>query len=221
MLFFEKTLLLIPLVAGLMWMFGDGGVSDDRQAVAGGQVDVAGVVGPDGRWLLLPTPRSPPGVWRCPPIGARWRTPSGSHSTAPPSPRSWGPLGGPMPPYPFADPPGWWVAVSLEALAVLIIGGILMYRRASRAWLVAGAYCLATVALYAFSRVARDHGTSIAIGAMRYTADALLPMLLAIGMSVMPLRGGEADSRRASRCGPGSRSIGAEPSAGPSSWPTW
>ena len=196
-LFFEKTLLLIPLTAGLVWMFGDGGVKATIAAqwrtakwmwlmlvllICGGFVAYTQV---SARGLEMP---------------ADWSPVADSFRVAFDSSTITAVLGGPLnwtdTPYPFADPPGWWVAVSLEALAVLVIGGILMYRRASRAWLVALAYTLATVALYAFSRVARDHGTSIAIGAMRYTADALLPMLLAIGMSVMPLRG-ERESRRA------------------------
>ncbi len=82
----------------------------------------------------------------------------------------------------WADPPVWFVVVALHVVVLLAAWGILDSKVARRAWLVLGIYVGLDLALVAFGR----SGLVDTIGLnLRYTADSILLVSLALGTSLM------------------------------------
>ena len=81
----------------------------------------------------------------------------------------------------------------LVLLAAAAFAGLLWFAkrfspRGLQAWLAAGIYLGAIVTLMLVTRLAATDPV-LGMTSMRYTADALLPLAMAVGMSVMPLVG--------------------------------
>jgi hypothetical protein len=98
-------------------------------------------------------------------------------------------LGGPLDWEPVGNgaavgqPPFWLVVASLEILAALVIVSVSVSRRAKRAWLWAAAYLIGLLAIMAAGRLASFVDPVIVQG-LRYTADATIPLALAVGVSL-------------------------------------
>jgi hypothetical protein len=87
----------------------------------------------------------------------------------------------------YAAPPTWFTVLSMHLLAALVVWGVLNSAPGRRAWIGAGFYVLADLALLALGR----SGLVETIGLnLRYTADAILLLVVAIGASLMPPRDG-------------------------------
>jgi hypothetical protein len=87
----------------------------------------------------------------------------------------------------FAAPPAWFTVLSLHLLAALVAWGALSSVAARRAWVGVGAYVVADLVLLALGR----SGLVETIGLnLRYTADAIVVVAVAVGVSLMPVLGG-------------------------------
>lgn len=188
--FFEKSLLLALWLPGLAWILSEGGLVATAKAQWRHHKALwLPLVGVFSAYLLMYTRVSDRGLsapeqWG--PIAETYQR--GIFDTVVPGifggPVNWVPAGFASG---FAEPPGWVIALSVEVLIVVVLAGCLVSLRARQAWVVAAGYVLAAITLYALGRVTGG-GTPASVGAMRYTADALLPLVLAVGLSLMPLR---------------------------------
>ncbi len=109
----------------------------------------------------------------------------------------------------IGQPPVWLVVVSCELLAVLVIWSSAVSHVARWTWLWAGAYVLGDLALLATGRI-NAFVDPVIVQGMRYTADAAVPIALALGAGMAAIgpsvgralrRHGGSPGRRAS--GPG------------------
>lgn len=107
-------------------------------------------------------------------------------------PTSWGPVGSGAA---ISHPPSWLIWASCLLVLSLVALGCWGSPVARRAWIAAGAYILIAIAIFDFAR-SGGMGGPLALLSLRYTADAVLPMALAIGLSLMPLRGVPASARQ-------------------------
>jgi hypothetical protein len=85
-------------------------------------------------------------------------------------------------------------ALFLQALALLVVGTVLLNRGAWRAWFLLGCYLLLDVALLASGRI--DVLGPIIGRDTRYLADASVVAAVAVTLAMLPLRGGEVARRR-------------------------
>lgn len=88
------------------------------------------------------------------------------------------------------------VAVSWAVLAVLLVITVLYRRRALRAWLVLGGYLLLADAIPTV--IARGNYTSLVGLESRYVADAVVVLMICLGLALLPVRGRAAPT--ATRC---------------------
>lgn len=103
-------------------------------------------------------------------------------------------IGGPV----SWEPVGFGSATAHPGTIVVLLGvaafaGLLWFAkrfspRGLQAWLAAAIYFFAIVLLMLVTRLAATDPV-LGMTSMRYTADALLPLVLAVGMSIMPLVG--------------------------------
>lgn len=108
-------------------------------------------------------------------------------------------LGGPWrwdnlsPPTAYADPPAWTAHLSWVVIAAIVAYLWLRRTRTLRAWAMVAGYLVALVALLVGSR-APQFGATIGLE-LRYVADAVLVVTLALGLATMPLLGAEESSQ--------------------------
>jgi hypothetical protein len=95
----------------------------------------------------------------------------------------------------LAQPPAWFLWASAEALLVLVAATCWMRPRARRAWAFAAAYVAMDLLLFIAGRLGPLVNPAVVQG-LRYTADAGVPIGLAVGFALMPLVG-ERDPQRA------------------------
>ena len=101
-------------------------------------------------------------------------------------------LGGPLDWEPVGNgaalgqPPFWLVVVSVEILAALVIVSVSVSRQARRAWVWVAVYVMGLLALMAVGRLASFVDPVIVQG-LRYTADATIPLALAVGVSLVAI----------------------------------
>lgn len=95
----------------------------------------------------------------------------------------------------IAQPPTWFLWASAEALLVLVAATCWMRPRARRAWACAAAYVAVDLLLFIAGRLGPLVNPAIVQG-LRYTADAIVPIALALGFALMPLVS-EREPRRA------------------------
>jgi hypothetical protein len=109
------------------------------------------------------------------------------------------------------QPPAWLVIVAGELVGGLVIWSAATSRTARRAWVWAGAYVLGDLLLLATGRV-NTFVDPVIVQGLRYTADAAVPLALAVGCALAAIAPG---SRRlmARAAGPG-RDVGPWPRAG-------
>jgi hypothetical protein len=85
-----------------------------------------------------------------------------------------------------ADPPLWVVVGAAQVLAILVVGGCLMLRRARLAWSLVALLLVADAVALSYARAL---ASGLAAQTLRYNADALVLMAVAVGASLMPMRG--------------------------------
>jgi hypothetical protein len=94
----------------------------------------------------------------------------------------------------FARPNVLLVLISLLVVSTLVVFGWRTVHRARRSWIAASIYVGAVIALMASTRLAAADAAGLMAG-LRYLADAMVPLTLAVGLSLMPLAG-DAESAR-------------------------
>ncbi|WP_433373730.1 hypothetical protein [Streptosporangium sp. CA-115845] len=87
------------------------------------------------------------------------------------------------------------VAVSWAVLAVLLVITVRYRRRALRAWLVLGGYLLLADAIPTV--IARGNYTSLVGLESRYVADAVVVLMICLGLALLPVSGESGAYRRA------------------------
>lgn len=92
----------------------------------------------------------------------------------------------------WANPPGWQLILSWALLLAVVSASLLTRRRAGRAWALLAGYLVVLVLLVGTSR-AGVFGTEIA-AAYRLQTDALYVALLAAGLAFMPIPGAHGSS---------------------------
>jgi hypothetical protein len=93
----------------------------------------------------------------------------------------------------YASPPLWFTVVSIHVLAALVVVGWLNTAHARRAWVGLTTYVACDLIVLALGR----SGLVETIGLnLRYTADAMLLLAVAVGATFMPPRG-EPEGQRA------------------------
>lgn len=104
-----------------------------------------------------------------------------------------GVVGGPWrwenlsPPTAYADPPAWATHVAWVVIAATVAYLWLRRTRTLRAWVLVAGYLVGLLALLVGSR-APQFGPAIGLE-LRYVADAVLVVTLAVGLATMPLMG--------------------------------
>ena len=97
--------------------------------------------------------------------------------------------GGPVDWVPVGDggalgqPPFWLVVASVELLAVIVVVSVSVSPRARRAWIWAGSYLLLATGLMIVGHLAPFADPALVQG-LRFTADATIPLALAVGVSL-------------------------------------
>lgn len=87
----------------------------------------------------------------------------------------------------LARPPSWLVVLALAALVAVVAVSVRGFR-ARRAWISVALYTCVSGALIAVTRLYVPDGPALMAG-MRYTADSLLPIVLALGISTVAISG--------------------------------
>jgi hypothetical protein len=87
----------------------------------------------------------------------------------------------------WADPPTWQVALSWLVICTVVVTSMLLRRRSGRAWLLIASYVCVLVALIGTTR-AGVFGIDIA-AAYRLQTDALYVAVLAVGLAFLPVAG--------------------------------
>ncbi|MEI8082156.1 MAG: hypothetical protein WCI74_09965 [Actinomycetes bacterium] len=197
--FFEKSIMIVLLILGLAWV-----LTPVRQGVIGTLREVIG-----RQWRLWAAIAVIGAVWAglafsVSSRGLQW---SGSVSDglqtlyravvqaiAPTV------AGGPIT-WAFSDPPAAFsipgvpgsVLAIVVSVAVVVIGALWSWR-ARRAWLLVAVYVVVEVSLLVLGRGSAGF-QPVVVTSLRYTADALLPIVLAVSLSIMPLAGERAPDR--------------------------
>lgn len=99
----------------------------------------------------------------------------------------------PFPPTAYADPPAWTVHLSWVVIAAVVAYLWLRRTRTLRAWALLAGYLVALMVLVVSSR-APVFGAVIGLE-LRFVADAVLVLTLALGLATMPLLGAEECSQ--------------------------
>lgn len=198
-LFFEKSVLLLAVAAGLAWLMADPSVPGalrrtwQRQSALAMTPAVLTLA-----YLVLYTARMSPRTRLPDSPSVLWDTVRrGLADTVGPAlvggPVRWTPVGWGAA---ITDPPGW--LVWLASAGVVAFVGITSWlrRRARVAWALAGAYLLLDLAVFALTRSAGPAG-ALVVQSLRYTADASIVLGLAVGWALMPPLGAPDDARAA------------------------
>ena len=94
----------------------------------------------------------------------------------------------------FARPSALLILVSLVVVSTLVVYGCRTVTRARRGWIAAATYIGAVIALMAATRLAAADAAGLMAG-LRYLADAMVPLTLAVGLSLMPVAGDPESAR--------------------------
>ena len=195
--FFEKSVVLLPWLLLAAWIFAPDArpwhfLRDQWQRARWLWLALALVVGGYYWWFSANQTRelNNPGLAA---IGATLRQ-AVVEAIAPTllgGPGGWLPVGSGMS---VAAPPTWLTIFSVLVLVALVGFGCAVSSRAARAWIAAGAYVVGITVLFAIGRTGID-GTPLLMTALRYTADATVPITLAIGLTLLPMAGEQPAAR--------------------------
>ncbi len=89
---------------------------------------------------------------------------------------------GPFLVMPFADPPPWWVGLTLVAAITVVVGTVLTRERVAAVWAAVAAYLLLDLGVMVVARAGPgDGGTGLAL-TLRYVADGSVLVALAVAL---------------------------------------
>ncbi|MDQ1248213.1 MAG: hypothetical protein QG597_2585 [Actinomycetota bacterium] len=94
----------------------------------------------------------------------------------------------------FARPSALLILISLVAVSTLVVFGWRTATRARRGWTAAAVYIGVVISLMASTRLAAADAAGLMAG-LRYLADAIVPLTLAVGLSLMPVAGDPESAR--------------------------
>lgn len=195
--FFEKSVVLLPWLMLAAWIFAPDArpwpfLRDQWRRVRWLWLALLAVVGTYAWWFTSNQTRelSNPGVSEIA-LTLRQAVIEAIAPTLLGGPGGWMPVGYGMS---AAAAPTWFTALSVMVLIAMIVVASATSARAIRAWVAAGLYVIGITVLFALGRTGLD-GTPLLMTAMRYTADATLPLTLAIGFTFLPLAGEQPGPR--------------------------
>lgn len=187
LLFFEKSLLLLLVAAGLAYLVADPSVPGALRRAYRQQRRLApALVGLTLAYLVAYTARMSPRTRLPEDPSVVWETVRrGVADTVAPmllgGPLTWTPAGWGSA---IASPPTWLVWMSLATMAVLIAVTSVRRRAARDAWVMAGGYLCLDLAAFVVTRSAGPAG-ALVVQSTRYTADAAPVICLALGWALM------------------------------------